>query len=215
MKIEIRNDKAHISGYVNAVGRDSRPIPTSTGEYVEMMEPGVFRDALRRAEDVVVLLNHEENRKLGSTKEGSLSLREDSIGLFAEFETSDADVVKSARKNELRGWSFGMYVNKDEIEKREGNIPRRHVKDIDLVEVSIIDKRKRPCYAGTSVECRADDTDVLTETRSFDDPAEVTDHGGSKPEEGDKWEKRVAALAETGSTKKWQDRIDALNSSGK
>ena len=45
MKIEVRSDHVLISGYVNAVGRDSRPLPSPTGKFVEMVEPGVFRAA--------------------------------------------------------------------------------------------------------------------------------------------------------------------------
>lgn len=53
MKVEVRNGKAYISGYVNAVGRDSDPIPTPTGgQFVEMIEPGAFREALTRAKNV-------------------------------------------------------------------------------------------------------------------------------------------------------------------
>lgn len=40
MQIEIRGDRVHISGYVNAVGRDSRPIPDRRGTFVEQVEPG-------------------------------------------------------------------------------------------------------------------------------------------------------------------------------
>ena len=36
------------------------------------------------------------------------------------------------------------------------------MEDMDLVEVSIIDERKQPCYEGTSVEVRAEGDMVLT-----------------------------------------------------
>ncbi len=172
MKIEVRSDHVLISGYVNAVGRDSRPLPSPTGKFVEMIEPGVFRAALERAQDVQLLLNHDKSRVLGSVAQGNLALCEDNIGLRAECTVTDADVIEKARKGELRGWSFGMYVNNADMEERADNIPRRHVRSIDLFEVSIIDKSKLPCYAGTSVECRAD-SEVMAETRSVDDEAEI------------------------------------------
>ncbi|MGN1120693.1 MAG: HK97 family phage prohead protease [Oscillospiraceae bacterium] len=172
MKIEVRSDHVLISGYVNAVGRDSRPLPSPTGKFVEMVEPGVFRAALERAQDVQLLLNHDKNRVLGSTKQGNLKLWEDNIGLRAECKVYDADVIEKARKGELRGWSFGMYVNNADMEERADNIPRRHLRDIDIFEVSLIDKSKLPCYAGTSVECRAD-SEIMAETRSVDDEAEI------------------------------------------
>lgn len=205
MQVEIRNGKAHISGYVNAVGRDSRPIPTPAGgQFVEMIEPGTFAEALTRATNVDMFLNHNESRKLASTSEGNLTLKEDTIGLHADCETTDAEVIEKAQRGELIGWSFGMYVKKDEMENRADNIPRRHVKNIDIFEVSLIDKRMQPCYAGTSVECRAD-KQVLTETRAVEDPAEVTvkDTGA---EQRNEWQKRVNEL----NIKTWQDKVDAL-----
>ena len=44
MRIEIRNDSVLIDGYVNAVGRDSRPMrDRKTGErFVEQIVPGAF-----------------------------------------------------------------------------------------------------------------------------------------------------------------------------
>ena len=201
MKIEFRNGKVHISGYVNAVGRDSHPILTPAGgQFVEMIEPGTFAEALTRATNVDMLLNH--GRKLASTSSGDLMLKEDSIGLHAECDVSDAEVIQSARNGELRGWSFGMFVNKDEMEQRGDKIPRRHVQNIDIFEVSIIDKRMSPCYAGTSVECRADKS-VLKETRAVEDPAEVTDTGN---EQCDEWQKKINEL----NLKSTQEKIDAL-----
>lgn len=44
MRVEIRADnKVHIEGYVNAVGRDSRPLPSPKGKFVEQVAPGVFK----------------------------------------------------------------------------------------------------------------------------------------------------------------------------
>lgn len=203
MKVEVRNNKAHISGYVNAVGRDSRPIPTPAGGvFVEMIEPGTFAEALTRAQNVDILLNHDSNRRLGRTSDGSLELREDNIGLYAEFETADAEVVTAARNGTLRGWSFGMFVDEEEIEQRAEKPPRRHVRKMDLFEVSLIDSRMLPCYAGTSVECRADKS-VLSETRANEDPAEVTEHDDGQLEE---WQNRVNEL----NIKSWQDKVDAF-----
>jgi len=50
------------------------------------------------------------------------------------------------------------------LEERANEIPRRHVQDLDIFEVSIIDDRMSPCYVGTSIEQRAD-KEVVTEQR--------------------------------------------------
>lgn len=164
MRIEIRNDSVLLDGYVNAVGRDSKPIITAIGKCVEQIEPRAFQKALERASNVDLLLNHDKNRKLGSTAEKNLELFEDNIGLRAICTITDPEVMKKAKEKKLKGWSFGMFTNKDRIEERSDTIPRRHVEDLDLFEVSIIDDRLSPCYIGTSIEQRAD-KEVITEQR--------------------------------------------------
>lgn len=155
MRVEIRSDSVLIEGYVNAVARDSRPIKDiSDGSFfVEQIVPGAFERALKH-NDVDILLNHDENRKLGSTQ-SNLDLREDSIGLRARAVITDKDVIAKARAKKLRGWSFGFYVEREHSELTASGMERRMVDDMTLVEVSLIDDRKQPCYEGTSVEVRA------------------------------------------------------------
>ncbi len=167
MRVEIRNDSVLIDGYVNAVGRDSKPIPYLNGKFIEQIEPRAFDKALNKTDNVDLLLNHDENRKLGSTKEGNLELFEDNIGLRAICTITDKDVIKKARKGELRGWNFGFCAEKDRWEDTNKGYQRRYVEDLDLFEVSILDNRKNPAYAGTSIEMR-EDKEVVTECRSFD-----------------------------------------------
>lgn len=159
MIIQLRNDKVIIDGYVNAVGRDSRPIrDKKTGEcFVEQIVPGAFKRALGRRE-VKLLLNHD--RELGST-ETNLTLHEDAIGLRAHAEIADAEIIEKARKKQLRGWSFGFYERYASEEDIKNNMKRRYVEELDLEEVSIIDERKIPCYEGTSIETRAEGNELI------------------------------------------------------
>ncbi len=168
MRIEIRADSVLIEGYVNAVARDSRPMrDRKTGKrFVEQIVPGVFERALRH-NDVQLLLNHDSSRVLGSTRT-NLELYEDSIGLHARAEVTDPEVIDKARKKKLRGWSFGFREQDASTEAITDVMERRYVEDMDLVEVSIIDERKLPCYEGTSLEVRAEGETVLTP-----DPLEV------------------------------------------
>ena len=167
MRVEIRNDSVLIDGYVNAVGRDSKPIPCINGKFIEQIEPKAFDKALSKAENVDLLLNHDENRKLGSTKDGALELFEDNIGLRAICTITDKDVIEKAKKGELRGWSIGFAVDKDRWEDTNKGYQRRYVEDLELFEVSILDNRKNPAYAGTSIEMR-EDKEVVSECRSSD-----------------------------------------------
>lgn len=184
MKIEIRNDKAVVSGYVNAVGRDSRPITDVRGKFVEQIEPGAFRASLERSENVDLLLNHDKSKVYASTKDGNLKLIEDSIGLRAEAVLTDAEMIRKARSGEFRGWSFGMYVGDSAMEERAEGIPRRHVKSLNMFEVSLIDKSRIPCYVGTSVECRSDG-EILAELRYSEEEPEIVEEERSEPESVD------------------------------
>jgi HK97 family phage prohead protease len=146
-----------ISGYVNAVERYSKPITDTLRNkvqtFIEKVRAGVFKTALKRNDAVKVLLNHDHNRELANTKDGTAKLEEDNIGLRAEVIITDKEVVEKARNNKLVGWSFGFYPNADEVGTDGGNTTRT-LTDLDLAEVSILDDTKSPAYYGTSIEAR-------------------------------------------------------------
>ena len=164
MKIEVRNDSVLISGYVNAVERWSKPIKGnlrgSVQQFIEKIKAGVFKTALKRNDNVKVLLNHNKERELANTKDGTAILEEDNIGLRAEVTITDPEVVEKAKNHKLVGWSFGFYGNSDEV-AQEATMATRTVTDMDLAEVSILDDTKSPAYYGTSIETRAEDEKVM------------------------------------------------------
>lgn len=151
MRIEVRDGSVVIDGYVNATARDSRPMRDreSGKRFVEQIVPGVFERALKRNE-VKLLLNHDSTRVLGGT-ETNLKLWEDNIGLRAHAEVNDPEVVQKAREKKLKGWSFGFYERGASEEEMQGSMVRRFVEEMELLEVSIIDDRKLPCYEETGV----------------------------------------------------------------
>ena len=170
MKIEIRGNKITLDGYVNAVARDSRELSSVRGKFVEQIEPKVFERALMKADNVDLLFNHDRNRKLGSVVDGNLELFEDAIGLRAICTVEDEEVIRKAQNNELRGWSFGFICNEDSWEERDG-INRRYVKELSLLEVSILDKKKY--YIATSIEARGEES-VIRENRILETEIEIT-----------------------------------------
>lgn len=164
MQIEIRADKVVLDGYVNVTGRDSRIMTNADGtKFIEQVKPKTFQRALEKNDDTPILFNHNENRVLGSTKSGA-KLFEDNIGLRCILETDDAEIRQKAENNELTGWSFGF--NKIADEWQDGDIQRRYLEDINLIEVSLLDKT--PAYIATSVEMRGEKVSVL-ERRVFED----------------------------------------------
>lgn len=161
MRITIRADAVEVEGYVNAVERLSKPLTDRLGQFYERICKGAFKRALDRANDVRILLNHDWNRDLGGTADGSLELNEDAIGLHARATITDPDVMAKAKNGDLVGWSFGFTdrkVNKGE----EKGLTLREVQDLNLFEVSLLDKSKIPAYDGTLVSVRsADDSHAI------------------------------------------------------
>ncbi len=159
MKIEVREDSVVVTGYVNAVERYSKPIRANLRgkmqKFIEKIKAGVFETALKRNNNVKVLLNHNSERELANTQDGTAILEEDNIGLRAEVTITDAEVVEKAKNNKLVGWSFGFYSNADEV-AQEATLATRTITDMDLVEVSILDDSKTPAYDGTSIETRCE-----------------------------------------------------------
>ena len=182
MRIEIRNDSVILDGYVNAVDRYSKPIPSVKGKFIEKIEPRAFQRALESTKNVDLLLNHDENRKLGSTTDGNLQLFEDNIGLRAICTVTDSEVIEKAKNHELRGWSFGFYATKDKWQDTEDGYAMRTVESLELFEVSIVDNRKNPAYSGTSIEMR-EEKEILTEKRITEFKAVTVDESSKNKNE--------------------------------
>ena len=172
MKIEIRADGAHISGYVNETEKKSRPVITPHGKVVEEIEPRAFEQAISRAGNITVTVDHDNSHVYASTDEGTLKLYEDNIGLHADVLVTDDTLIDLAKKGKVKGWSFGMYNVRDELERRADDLPLRRIKALDLDHITLV-VRKSPVYSATSVELRAD-AEVDLEIRSTEEAPRVT-----------------------------------------
>lgn len=171
MKAEIRADGLHITGYVNVPGRESRPVITPRGKVIEVIEQRAFQRALQKVDNIDLMVDHE--RKIASTKEGTLKVWEDEIGLRAETVITDEEVIKGAREGKLKGWSFNMMRVVDELEERADKLPLRRVKDFLMTEITLA-LRKLPAYSATSIEVRAEEEEE-NEIRAFECEVTVKD----------------------------------------
>lgn len=171
MKIYIRADKVEIEGYVNAIERPSKVLHDRSGDFIETMKEGAFKRAIARNDNIRCLLNHDRSRDLGGTKDGNLELEEDNIGLRAKATIYDKDVIDKARKGDLVGWSFG-FTDRD-VDKRydDKGLLHRDVKDLDLEEVSILDRTRTPAYKGTLIMARDDKQILLGDEIEFENVA--------------------------------------------
>lgn len=175
MKINIRdNNTVEIEGYVNAIERYSKPLMSRIGRFIERICKGAFSKAIKRNNDIHILLNHDWNRDLGSTKLGNLELHEDNIGLHARATITDEEVVQKARNGDLVGWSFG-FSDRDVVNSIDNSgMPTRAVKDLDLYEVSILDRRKTPAYEGTLICAREDTGEIHFRGEEFIDEVNIS-----------------------------------------
>ena len=172
MKINIRADSVEIEGYVNAIERNSKPLWSRMGQFIERICKGAFKKALKRNDDVKILLNHDPSRELGSTKQGNLELEEDNIGLKARAIITDKEVVEKAKNGDLVGWSFG-FTDREVENTIERGMPLRAVKDLNLEEVSILDRTKTPAYDGTLIMARDDDGELHFRGEDFIDEVSI------------------------------------------
>lgn len=180
MEIRVNNDSVEISGYVNAVGRESSPLRDRDGYFIETIQPGAFAQALRDNPDVPMLLNHESNRVIASGD--AIDLREDPVGLHVRAVITDPEVVDKAANDSLRGWSFGFVPLDQDFEQREGSIRHRTVRRMSLHEVSLLDNTRRPAYPATSVYTRDDSTDAI-EFRFLEDDVYLDDKRATNSKE--------------------------------
>ena len=68
MKIRVLDNKAIISGYVNVAERISKRLKENGTEFYEKVKEGAFGDAVRRNNNIKILLNHDYQRELGNNE---------------------------------------------------------------------------------------------------------------------------------------------------
>lgn len=144
-----------VSGYVNQVNQWSQPLGREK-RFIERIEPGTFKRALDKGNDVNFLAEHDNKLLLASTKNGSLSLREDDKGLFMEARISPTSWGKDYHQlisdGLLTNMSFGMGVKADKWEKRSDGVYERSISDLTLAEVSVV---RNPAYVQSSIQARS------------------------------------------------------------
>lgn len=125
------------------------------GWFDEVIRPGAFSRAIESGQDVALLFNHDPNTVMARTTNGTLTLREDEVGLWfeAELDPRDPDaqrvVAKVERGNVSQG-SFAFDVVSETWHQRE---PRalRELTDLNLYDVSPV---TYPAYSDTEVFAR-------------------------------------------------------------
>ena len=143
-----------IGGYINVTNRESEVMYSKKrGMYFkEIMQPGVFKDAIDNNKNIPLLLEHDHGKQLADLRSGTLELREDNIGLRFDAVINDDDVYRNIKDGKINSCSFGFSVLEDSFEPINSKLEKRFVRKIKLDEVSLVEN---PAYIGSLCETRA------------------------------------------------------------
>ena len=138
-----------LSGYAAVFNDDSVPLP-----FVERIAPGAFRKTLTETPDVRLLINHE-GLPLARTKNGTLRLQEDAVGLFMDADLPDTQAARDlwtlVERGDVDQMSFAFRVIR---QKWNDTRTERTLTEVSLADgdVSVV---TYPAYPTTTVEARA------------------------------------------------------------
>jgi HK97 family phage prohead protease len=154
---------AVLGGYAAVFGSLSAEIGPGGRRFRERLMPGSFRAALVSGEEVLAFYNHGvaggfpgSAMPLGSTRDGSLRLREDAHGLAFELDvpgtSQGQDLVVLARRGTVRGVSFAFARARDTWHREDGALIRTVHEIVGLRDVS---PTHQPAYAETTLAVRS------------------------------------------------------------
>lgn len=123
----------------------------------EFIAPGAFSRTLSARNNVRMLLNHNPEKVLGSTRSGTLRLSEDARGLRADADlpptTAGRDLSVLMQRGDVNAMSFGFTVPRGGDEWSSDGATRT-LREVNLFEVSVV---TFPAYEATSAQVRAAD----------------------------------------------------------
>ena len=148
--VEARSEdgEMRLSGYAAVFNEPSLPLP-----FREYIAPGAFRKTLQETPDVRLLINHE-GLPLARTKNGTMTLTEDSVGLRFDAVLADTsesrDLYKLIERGDVDQMSFAFRVIR---QKWSNDRSERTLTEVSLADgdVSVV---TYPAYPATSVEAR-------------------------------------------------------------
>ena len=124
--------------------------------FSEVIRNGAFRKTLESGSNVRALYDHQGSALLGTTRGGTLQLREDAHGLAFELALPDTthgrDLAILVDRGDVQGCSIGFRVPEggDRWEER-GQTLVRELLNVDLVEITLTSD---PAYQDTTVALR-------------------------------------------------------------
>ncbi|WP_430007566.1 phage major capsid protein [Metabacillus idriensis] len=163
--MELRSDKngiMKVSGYVNKTEKLSNVLGSGK-KFVEKIAKGAFSRAIQNAtRDIDFLAEHKQEKILASTRNKSLTLREDEQGLWMEATIAPTTWGKDAYtlidSRIYQNMSFGFRTIKDSWRNLEAGLYERTIEELDLFEISVV---RDPAYSDSTIAARG--IDLVTE----------------------------------------------------
>ncbi len=121
----------------------------------EIIKPGAFSGCLNQ--DVRALINHDTTLVLGRTKAGTLTLKQDSRGLWGSVKINRDDgdamnVYARVQRGDVNQCSFGFDIKRETFVDLGNNRYRWEIEEVDpLYEVSVC---TFPAYEETGIAAR-------------------------------------------------------------
>lgn len=164
LEVRAAGDGMTFSGYAAVFNSPSEPLP-----FVETISPGAFTRTLSARNNVRMLVNHNPEKVLGSTRAKTLRLTQDDKGLRAEADLPDTsyarDLSVSMQRGDINSMSFGFTVPRGgDSWSSDGS--QRTLTEVRLHEVSVV---TFPAYPRTSAQVRS--VDMLADKTGADPDA--------------------------------------------
>ncbi len=140
-----------LTGYAATFNSEAR-----IGDFSEVIRAGAFTRSLASEINVRALYHHQGEALLGTTRAGTLKLREDARGLKFDLNLPDTshgrDLAILVDRGDVSGCSFGFRVadGGDRWEQRGAQMVRELL-NVDLIEITLT---ADPAYPDTEVAKR-------------------------------------------------------------
>jgi HK97 family phage prohead protease len=113
--------------------------------------------------DIRALINHDTTLVLGRTKSGTLTLKEDTRGLWGHIDINPNDVdamnlYERVKRGDVDQCSFGFEIRSEDTEISENGDIHWTITGVDLYEVSCC---TFPAYEATSISAREKQRDDI------------------------------------------------------
>lgn len=131
---------------------------TRIGDFFETVRAGAFTTSLSDGRNIVALYDHDRRSLLGSTRSGTLQLREQPDGLAFELSlpatSVGRDLALLVERGDVSGMSFGFTVppGGDTWLDRGDGAMLRELRNVSLAEVTVT---PTPAYPSTELAMRS------------------------------------------------------------